>query len=106
LNQLHGEVVLERIYVDLARTFQEVFMPLGLYDSDPTPYIENKISTSDLKNLFDALPDDKDLAHSDHKALLRLKCFLDGDFKGGVGFQQLRDESHEDAEGESAPSGV
>jgi hypothetical protein len=89
----------------LARTFEGIFMPLGLFDSDPTPYVENKISTSDLKRLFEILPDDNAMTDSDRRSLRRLKRFLDGDFKNGIGFQQLDDPSEDDVIKNAASKG-
>jgi hypothetical protein len=80
----------------LARTFQGIFMPVGLYQSDPTPHVENTISTSALKSLYEALPYDNDLTDSDRKSLRRLKRFLDGDFKNGIDFHQLNDPGEDE----------
>ena len=66
-------------------------MPVGLYETDPTPYVENKIATVDLKRLYDTLPEGGDMTDQDRSSLRSLKAFLDGAFKNGVGLHQLED---------------
>jgi hypothetical protein len=80
----------------LARIFQGIFMPIAICTSDPTVFIENKIAVSDLSRLYESLADDKDITDSDRVSLRRLKRFLDGKFKNGVGFDQLDDRSGEE----------
>ena len=63
-------------------------MPVGLYDSDPAPLVENKIAVSEIKRLFHELPPAA-LSAEESKALGRLKRFIDGEFKSGLGFAQL-----------------
>ncbi len=77
----------------LADTFLGIFMPLGIYETDPTPFVENKISISDLGRPYDSLPDDPGLTETQRKSLQWLKRLLDGEFKNGIGFGQLDEES-------------
>jgi len=66
-------------------------MPVGIYETDPTPYVENKIATVDLKRLYDTLPESGDMTDQDPRSLRRLKAFLEGEFKTGVELHQLED---------------
>jgi hypothetical protein len=66
-------------------------MPVGIYEKDPTPFVENKISTLDLRRLYETLPNDEAMTESDRKSLHRLKRFLNGEFANGIGFDQLDD---------------
>jgi hypothetical protein len=75
----------------LAQAFQGIFMPVGIYEKDPTPFVENKISTLDLRRLYETLPNDEAMTESDRKSLHRLKRFLNGEFANGIGFDQLDD---------------
>jgi hypothetical protein len=87
----------------LAQTFDGIFMPLGIYEKDPTPFVENKISTANLKRLYETLPGDESVTEADRKSLRRLKRFLDGEFKDGLDFPQLQD-SNEQRGAEGIPS--
>lgn len=64
-------------------------MPVGIYDRDPTAFVEMKIPVDDLRRLFDTLVDDEPPNEAEEVALARLKKFLDGEFKNGIGFEQL-----------------
>lgn len=69
----------------LARAFWSFFMPIAIYREDPSGYVENKISVSDLRSLYERLPDDGTLTDEDKKSLRRLKRLLDGKYKNGTG---------------------
>ncbi len=79
--------------VRLAQSFQTTIMPIAIYQTDPTPFVENKISVSDLKRLYETLPADNSLTESDQKSLRRLKRFLDGEFKNGVDILNANDDA-------------
>jgi hypothetical protein len=76
----------------LIRLFNEVFMPdKSLYDSDPEPFVENKISVDLVRKLFTELPDDFDPKEIPTRYVNRLKRFLRGDFKNGIGMEMIDD---------------
>ena len=79
----------------LAQVFQGIFMPIGIYENDPTPFVENKIPIAQLKRLYETLPDSENLSESERKSLRRLKQFLDGRFKKGINLGELDDVTHE-----------
>jgi hypothetical protein len=68
----------------LAKAFREYFLPIAAYSTDPTPFVQNRISLEDLKRLYDELPDDAALTDKDSKSLETLGRFLAGEFKNGV----------------------
>ena len=80
----------------LARAFGAFFMPNAIYREDPSGYVENKIPVSDLRSLYERLPDDGSLTDEDRKSLRRLKRLLDGKFKNGTGSPFDADESADD----------
>jgi KAP family P-loop domain len=92
-----------RIRSRLARVFESIFMPIGMYTSDPTPIVENKISTMDLNRLYETLGDDEAMTDLDRKSLRRMKRFLDGEFKNGISPEQIADPHDEGQGKESAP---
>jgi hypothetical protein len=77
----------------LAESFQGIFMPVGIYENDPTAFVEMKIPVENLRNLYDALIDGEPLDEFEQTALPRLKRFLDGEFRNGVGIDQLQNET-------------
>jgi hypothetical protein len=68
----------------LAKTFRDFFLPIAAYSADPAPFVENRISITDLKRLYEELPEDASLTDRDRKSLETLRRFLDGEFKNGV----------------------
>jgi hypothetical protein len=68
----------------LAKAFREFFLPIAAYTTDPTPFVQNKISLEDLKRLYDELPEDAALTDKDRKSLETLRRFLAGEFKNGI----------------------
>jgi hypothetical protein len=84
----------------LAESFQGVFMPVGIYEVDPASIVEMKIPVDDLRKLYEALVDGEPFDEFEQTALPRLKDFLDGKFKGGVGVEQLQRDGVNRAEGE------
>jgi hypothetical protein len=80
----------------LVRAFGAFFMPNAIYREDPSGYIENKIPVSDLRSLYERLPDDGTLTDEDKKSLRRLKRFLEGKYKNGTGSPFDADESADD----------
>jgi hypothetical protein len=80
----------------LARIFQGIFMPVSIYTSDPAIFVENKISLSDLRRLYESLQDEKEMTDSDRVSLRRLKRLLDGEFKNGIDYHQLEDRPEEE----------
>jgi len=68
----------------LAEVFRAFFLPPAMYSSDPEPFIENKVPMSDLRRLFNELPQEEQLAEREQKSLWVLKRLLDGEFKSGV----------------------
>ncbi len=74
----------------LIRLFNEVFMPdKSIYQSDPEPFVENKVSVELVRKLFTELPDDFDPNEVPKRYVNRLKRFLRGDFKNGIGVEMI-----------------
>ena len=73
----------------LAQTFSLFFMPEGIYQGDPVPFVENKIPLADLQNLYRSLTEGELLSEADRKALRRLGSLLIGEFKNGIGLDVL-----------------
>lgn len=88
----------------LIKTFNEMLMPAGVYESDPEPYVENKMSVDLIRKLFNELPDDYDPSDLPMKYIKRLRRFLNGDFKKGIGIGQIDDS--DDTEGRSDDDGL
>lgn len=71
----------------LGQAFRGFFMPASVrYSEDPTPFVENKIPLSDLKRLYEELPDDGQLNDLDRQSLRVLSRLINGEFKNGVPF--------------------
>jgi predicted KAP-like P-loop ATPase len=68
----------------LADVFRRFFLPVAVYSEDPTQLIENRVAVSDLRRLYEELPEDDGLTERDRKSLETLQRFLNGDFKNGV----------------------
>ena len=64
-------------------------MPSRIYPTDPEPFVENKMSVELIRSLFTELPDDFDPDEIPVKYVNRLKRFLRGDFKNGIGIEQV-----------------
>lgn len=87
----------------LIRLFNEVFMPdKSIYESDPEPFVEHMISVDLIRKLFTELPDDFDPNDVPVRYVNRLKRFLRGDFKNGIGVEMIDDAgtSPEDKKGQ------
>jgi len=74
----------------LAESFQGIFMPVGIYEKDPTSFVEQKIPVEDLRRLYNELVDGEPFDEFERIALQRLKEFLDGRFESGIGPDQLQ----------------
>jgi predicted KAP-like P-loop ATPase len=68
----------------LAEAFRGFFFPIAVYPPNPELIVENKIPVTDLKRLYQELPDDATLTSRDKKSLDTLRRFLDGEFKNGT----------------------
>ena len=66
-------------------------MPSGIYQTDPEPFVENKMSVELIRRLFSELPDDFDRDEIPLKYVNRLARFLRGDFKNGISIEQIDD---------------
>lgn len=75
----------------LIRIFNDILMPSGIYQTDPEPFVENKMSVDLIRRLFTELPDDFDPDEIARKDINRLTRFLRGDFKNGIGIEQVDD---------------
>ncbi len=75
----------------LIKTFNELLMPAGIYDTDPEPFVENKVSVDLIRKLFNELPDDYDPGNLPQKYVKRLRRFLNGEFKNGISIEQVDD---------------
>ena len=75
----------------LTRVFNEIFMPFGVYESDPTPFVENKMGVEVIRRLFVELPNDLGPADVPQKYINRLTRFLNGDFKNGIDIHSADD---------------
>ena len=75
----------------LIRVFNDIFMPSGIYQTDPEPFVENKMSVDLIRRLFTELPDDFDPDEMPRKDINRLLRFLRGDFKNGIGIEEVDD---------------
>jgi KAP family P-loop domain len=75
----------------LIRIFNEIFMPSGIYQTDPETFVENKMSVELIRKLFSELPDDFDQDEITLKYVNRLARFLRGDFKNGISIEQIDD---------------
>ncbi len=75
----------------LIRIFNEILMPSGIYQTDPEPFVEHKMSVELIRKLFSELPDDFDRDEIPLKYINRLARFLRGDFKNGISIEQVDD---------------
>jgi hypothetical protein len=76
----------------LGNIFGIFFLPLGIYQNDPAPFVENKIPISDLENLQKNVGHADGLSEFDQKSLNRLAAFLKGNYKNGIFPGQLNEE--------------
>jgi hypothetical protein len=68
----------------LASVFSYNLMPFAMFSSDPTEFVDQRISIDVLRRLnSDALPS-LDLTRNEGKSLYRLDKLLNGDYKAGV----------------------
>lgn len=78
----------------LAQAFRGFFLPSSVsYTSDAVPFVENKIPLTDLKKLFEQLPDDGTLNDVERQSLRTLRRLLNGEFKNGAGPGFYSDEA-------------
>ena len=81
----------------LVHSFGSVFLPPGLVDGPTESFVENKLDLGTIRRLYELLPRDEELNEFDKKSENKLRRFLRGDFKNGVGFDDLEEaESDED----------
>ncbi len=77
----------------LVRSFGIIFLPHGIYEESPQSFVENKLDVETIRQLYEQLPQDGELSESDRNSETRLGRFLRGDYKNGIGFNQLREDS-------------
>lgn len=68
----------------LARIFDGFFMPMGMYEGDPSPFVERRISLAVLRKLAADLTYAPDLTKEEAGSLRRIDSLLRGDYKDGV----------------------
>lgn len=79
----------------LVQVFNDYLMPPMIYQSDPEAFVEQKIDVETLRTLFSGLPDDPGLALLPKRSVTRMRKFLDGEYKGGVGIDEPEGEEDE-----------
>jgi hypothetical protein len=75
----------------LVRSFGGIFLPQGLIEGPTDPFVENKLDVATIRRLNEELPDGEILTDYDRQAERKLQRFLNGDFKNGVGFENIDD---------------
>jgi hypothetical protein len=68
----------------LAQAFRAFFFPVARYTEDPSLTVETRIRLTDLKRLYEELPEDPNLTDQEKKSLDLLRRFLSGEFQDGV----------------------
>jgi hypothetical protein len=68
----------------LASAFSYNLMPPAIFQSDPTEFVDQRISIDVLRRLNSNSLPDLDLTKEEGKSLYRLNKLLNGDYKGGV----------------------
>ena len=69
-------------------------MPYMVYQGDPEEVVKRKMDVAVLRKLFDELPDDVGMRDVPPKYVTRMRRFLEGDFKGGIGHGQIDEDDH------------
>jgi KAP-like P-loop domain-containing protein len=68
----------------------DILLPSGaVWQTDPGPHIDRLFPLEELKKLQDSLPNDQPLEESENRALKRMRLLLAGEFKQGIGFDDL-----------------
>ena len=75
----------------LLQSFAGIFLPQGLVEGPTDPYVENKLDVATIRRLNEQLPHDEPLADYERQAQRKLQRFLNGDFKNGIGFENIDD---------------
>jgi len=75
----------------LVQSFAGIFLPPGLVDGPTDPYVENKLDVATIRQLNEDLPYDEIVTDNDKQSQRRLQRFLNGDFKKGIGFENIDD---------------
>lgn len=70
-------------------TFNQILMPFYIYQTDPEPHVERKVSVELIRKLYAELPDDADMSQVPRKYKVRLYRFLRGDFKNGIPMEDV-----------------
>jgi hypothetical protein len=78
----------------LIRVFNESLMPHMGYQGDPEKTVERKLDVGTLRKLFDELPDDAGMQDIPAGYVVWMRRFLNGDFKGGIGPDQIMGGDH------------
>jgi hypothetical protein len=81
----------------LVQSFAGIFLPEGLINGPTDPFVENKLDVATIRRLYEDLPQGGVETDYDRKAERKLKRFLRGDFKNGIGFENI-EEPVEEAE--------
>jgi KAP family P-loop domain len=75
----------------LLQSFAGIFLPQGLVEGPTDPYVENKLDVATIRRLNEQLPHDEPLTDYERQAQRKLQRFLNGDFKNGIGFENIDD---------------
>lgn len=73
----------------LLEVFEKIFMPRGIYISDPTPFVESMIPVKDLRELDQTLQPLEAPADEQDREQDWLRRFLNGDFAKGIDVSEL-----------------
>jgi hypothetical protein len=79
----------------LVQLFAGMFLPEGLIDGPTDPFVENKLDVATIRRLNDELPQVGVVTDYDKKAERKLQRFLRGDFKNGIGFENMEEPIQE-----------
>lgn len=88
------------------RAFGTIFLPPGLIDGPTEPFVENKLDVATIRRLYEQLSRGEEFNEFDRKSENKLRRFLRGDFKNGIGFDNI-DEAEADidqAEADEEPA--
>lgn len=75
----------------LVRAFGTIFLRPGLIEGPTEPFVENKLDVATIRRLYEQSPRGEEFNEFDRKSENKLRRFLRGDFKNGVGFDQIED---------------